>query len=129
MRHGASTLNHPIGTSYAAAPAAHVRRIRHIDQTLQRRLLIALVLMEVVILSVAMALLYAALNRVVEDGLYRVHASPAQPLFSLLWREARAHKTLGPRAAHGCTRPQTLLRQVTPDQRTLPAFHADSSVS
>lgn len=51
------------------------RRLRYVDHVIQKRLLIALVVMESVLIAVAMWALYRALSEAVEDSLYRVHFS------------------------------------------------------
>ena len=64
------------------------RKIHYIDQDLQKWLLIALVVLEVVILSVAGAVLYARLNIVVEESLYRIHFTSRPSMFSILLKES-----------------------------------------
>jgi len=63
------------------------RKIRYVDQALQRRLLFVLVASEVLLVSVGLWVLYGHLSEVVNQNLYRVHQSGSQPMFTLLLRE------------------------------------------
>lgn len=64
------------------------RKIRYIDQDLQKRLLIALVALEVVVLLVAGAILYVRLNIVADESLYRIHLTSRPSMFSVMLKES-----------------------------------------
>lgn len=64
------------------------RKIYYIDHELQKWLLIALVVLEVVVLSVAGAILYARLNIVADESLYRIHFTSRPSMFSVLLKES-----------------------------------------
>jgi hypothetical protein len=66
----------------------HQRRIHYIDFKLQKRLLIALVVMELVVLCIAGAILYYRLNAIVDENLYRVHIADQPSMFFILFTEA-----------------------------------------
>lgn len=63
------------------------RRIRYIDRTLQRRLLAAFILLEVLLVVAGLLYLHSSLEAVLEESLYRIHLADAEPIFSLLLRE------------------------------------------
>lgn len=77
-------------TSPKSSPTAqpHQRRIKYIDQALQKWLLIALVTLEILILAGAGALLYFKLDAVVEASLYRVHLAGQPSMLSVLLKES-----------------------------------------
>ena len=66
------------------------RRLRIVDHTLQRSLLVALVLMEAVVVSAAIWALYRALGEIVDAATYRIHFHDAPPILGQLvaagWR-------------------------------------------
>lgn len=66
----------------------HQRKTHYIDHLLQKWLLIALVVLEVVVLSVAGAILYTRLNTIVDESLYRVHFAGQPSMFSVLFKES-----------------------------------------
>lgn len=73
----------------AAAPGqAHQRKIHYIDHVLQKRLLIALLALETIVLSVAGAILYFRLNTIVDESLYRIHFAGQPSMFSVLLKES-----------------------------------------
>lgn len=63
------------------------RRIRYIDRALQKRLLTAFILLEVLLVVAGLLYLHASLEAVLEESLYRIHLADAEPIFSLLLRE------------------------------------------
>lgn len=63
------------------------RRIHYVDHTLQKWLLLALVVMETVLVSLAIWSLYKALNTIIDEDMYRVHYSGDTQLLPLLIRE------------------------------------------
>lgn len=63
------------------------RRLRIVDHSLQQSMLVALVLMETVIVSLAIWALYRALAAIVDDNLYRIHFQGGVDMLSLLVRE------------------------------------------
>lgn len=71
-----------------AAHDAHHRRIHYIDHVLQRRLMMALVVLELIVLAIAGAFLYIRLDAIVEESLYRTHLAAQPAMFPLLLREA-----------------------------------------
>lgn len=68
----------------------HQRKIHYVDQTLQKWLLIALILLEVLILAVAGAVLYFRLDAAVEESLYRVHLADQPTMLTVLLKESLA---------------------------------------
>lgn len=64
------------------------RKIHYIDPAVQNRLLIAFVLLEVLLISAGMIMLYLDLKTVAEENLYRIHFAAREPLSVLLFREA-----------------------------------------
>lgn len=66
----------------------HQRSIQYIDQALQKWLLVALVVLEVLILAGAGAILYFRLNALVEESLYRVHLAGQPSMLSVLLEES-----------------------------------------
>ena len=66
------------------------RKILYIDAALQNRLLIAFLLLEVLLISGGMIVMYSELKDVVEENLFRIHFSTIEPLSSLLfWKAMR----------------------------------------
>jgi hypothetical protein len=66
----------------------HQRKIKYIDHVLQKWLLIALVVLEVLVLSVAGAILYVRLNAIVDESLYRIHFAGQHSMFAALLNES-----------------------------------------
>ena len=64
------------------------RKIHYIDHVLQKWLLIALVVLEVIVLSVAGLILYLRLNAIVDESLYRIHFDNQPSMFSVLLKES-----------------------------------------
>lgn len=71
-----------------SSAAQQRRRIRYIDEQLQRSLLIGLVLLEAGLVAVLAWLMHRHLNRIVEENLYRAHLAAASPMFGQLMHEA-----------------------------------------
>lgn len=63
------------------------RHIHHGDHTLQKWLLLALVVLEAVLVSLAIWTLYQALDTIIEEDMYRVHYSADTEVLSLLLKE------------------------------------------
>ena len=68
--------------------APHSRKVHYIDHVLQKWMLIALVVLEVVVLSAAGAILYWRLSQVVDDSVYRIHFGDQPSMFSVLLKES-----------------------------------------
>lgn len=66
----------------------HQRSIKYIDQALQKWFLLALVALEVLILTGAGAVLYFRLDAAVEEGLYRVHLAGQPSMLTVLLKES-----------------------------------------
>lgn len=66
----------------------HQRKIHYIDHVLQKRLLIALVILEVIVVSIAGAILYIRLNTIVDESLYRIHFAGQPSIFTVLLKES-----------------------------------------
>ncbi|MDP2785209.1 MAG: hypothetical protein Q8O38_11545 [Sulfurimicrobium sp.] len=64
------------------------RKIHYIDAAVQNRLLIALVLLEVLLISAGMIVLYLDMKEVVDENLFRIHFAATESLSALLFREA-----------------------------------------
>lgn len=73
---------------HANPPIQHRRTIRYIDFRLQKRLLIALVALEWLMLCVAGAVLYYRLHAIVDENLYRIHIADQPPIFHILFTES-----------------------------------------
>ena len=71
-----------------AATRDHRRKIHYIDHALQKWLLIALVILEMLILCAAGAVLYFDLNAIVDANLYRVHLQGQPTMFAALLKES-----------------------------------------
>jgi hypothetical protein len=56
-------------------PFPNRRRVRLVDDQLQKSLLVALVLMETAAVALAIWMLYQALGRIVDENTYRIHFS------------------------------------------------------
>ena len=69
------------------APRPHRRHIVLVDHVLQRWLLVALVVMEVVVVAGAIWVLYRALGAIVDANVYRIHFSGKVDVVALLMRE------------------------------------------
>ena len=63
------------------------RHIHYVDHTLQKWLLLALVVIEVVLVSLAIWALYKALGTIIDEDMYRVHYSASTQLLPLLIKE------------------------------------------
>lgn len=80
-----------MNTLSAASPKPgqpHQRKIHYIDHVLQKWLLIALVVLEVIVVSVAGAILYIKLNTIVDESLYRIHFAGQPSIFTVLLKES-----------------------------------------
>lgn len=67
---------------------SHDRKVKYIDHAIQKWLLIALVVLELTVLSVAGAVLYFRLNAIVEENLYRIHFDNQHSMLSVLLVES-----------------------------------------
>lgn len=67
---------------------SHQRKIKYIDHALQKWLLVALVVLEVIVLSIAGTILYVRLNAIVDESLYRIHFGGQPSMFSVLLSES-----------------------------------------
>jgi hypothetical protein len=76
----------PTNSSTPGKP--HQRKIHYIDHVLQKWLLIALVVLEAVVLSVAGVILYIRLNDIIEESLYRIHFAGQTSMLSALLTES-----------------------------------------
>ncbi len=54
------------------------RRRVHIDQSIQDRMIVLLVLLEVVLVSAAVIYLYYRFDSIIEESLYRIHHAPGE---------------------------------------------------
>lgn len=69
-------------------PAPQNRRhIHYVDHTLQKWLLLALVVMEAILVSLAIWALYRALDTLIDEEMYRVHYSTDTQVLPLLIKE------------------------------------------
>lgn len=66
------------------------RHIHYVDHTLQKWLLLALIVMEAVLVSLAIWALYQALDTIIEEEMYRVHYSTGTGVLPLLIKEGSA---------------------------------------
>jgi hypothetical protein len=66
----------------------HRRKIHYVDETLQKFLLVGLVVLEAGLAGCLAWLMFLRLDRIVEDNLYRVHLADATPILSQLMHEA-----------------------------------------
>lgn len=78
----------PINSPVLLPGPPHSRKIHYIDHVLQKWMLIALVVLEVVVLSAAGAILYWRLSQVVDDTVYRIHFGDQPSMFSVLLKES-----------------------------------------
>lgn len=69
------------------APFPNRRRVRLVDDELQKSLLVALVLMETAAVALAIWMLYQALGRIVDENTYRVHFSGGPSISAQLFIE------------------------------------------
>ena len=66
----------------------HRRKIHYVDETIQKFLLIGLVLLETG-LAVGLAwLMFRHLNQIIDDNLYRIHLADTAPILTQLIHEA-----------------------------------------
>jgi HAMP domain-containing protein len=70
------------------AATFHQRERVYLDDLIQRRLLALLVVMELVVVTVAIAWLYLEFRGVIEQGLYRIHHSDRHEAWPLLLASA-----------------------------------------
>lgn len=68
----------------ASADARRARRIHYVDERIQKWLLVALVVLEVILAGAAVVVLDWRLSGVIERNLYRVHLAEAEPLLGQL---------------------------------------------
>jgi hypothetical protein len=68
--------------------AHHRRKIHFVDETLQKFLLIGLVLLETGLAAGLTWLMFSRLNQIIEDNLYRVHLADGVPILAQLMHEA-----------------------------------------
>ena len=66
------------------------RRIHYVDHRLQKWLLMALIVMEAVLVSLAIWALYRALDTLIDEEMYRVHYSTDTQVLPLLIKEGSA---------------------------------------
>ena len=78
----------PINPRSLLPGAPHSRKIHYIDHVLQKWMLIALVVLEVIVLSAAGAILYWRLSQIVDDSVYRIHFDGQPSMFSVLLKES-----------------------------------------
>lgn len=71
-------------------PTPNRRHIHYVDHTLQKWLLLALVVMESVLVALAIWALYRALGTLIEEEMYRVHYSTPTRLLPVLIKEGAA---------------------------------------
>ncbi|PIQ50959.1 MAG: hypothetical protein COW02_17475 [Comamonadaceae bacterium CG12_big_fil_rev_8_21_14_0_65_59_15] len=64
------------------------RRIHYVDESIQKWLLVGLVVLEVALAAGLAWLMYARLSAVVEDNLYRIHMADTQPIATQLLHES-----------------------------------------
>jgi len=77
-----------MNTISQAARVLHERKIHYVDESIQKALLVGLVLLEVALAAGLAWLMWQHLNKIVEDNLYRIHLADAQPILSQLLQEA-----------------------------------------
>lgn len=73
-----------------ANPVKNRRHIHYVDHTLQKWLLVALVLLEAVLVSCAIWALYRALATIIDEEMYRIHYAGNRELLPLLIKEGAA---------------------------------------
>ena len=69
------------------APIVNRRRVRLVDDDIQKTLLVALVLMETIGVAIAIWMLYRALGEIVDENTYRIHFAEGASILSKLSRE------------------------------------------
>jgi len=70
------------------SPVVHQRRIHYVDESIQKGLLVGLVLLEMALAAGLAWLMYRHLSAVVEDNLYIIHMAEAKPLATELLHAA-----------------------------------------
>jgi|GEM_PF-1476441 len=70
------------------SPVVHQRRIHYVDESIQKWLLVGLVVMEVALAAGLAWLMYRHLSAVVEENLYVIHMAKAKPLATELLHAA-----------------------------------------
>lgn len=70
--------------------APNRRHIHYVDHKLQKWLLLALIVMEAVLVSLAIWAMYRALDTIIGEEMYRVHYSTGTGVLSLLIKEGSA---------------------------------------
>ena len=73
--------------SHQPASIPNRRRVRLVDDGIQKTLLVALVLMETIGVAIAIWMLYRALGEIVDENTYRIHFSGGASIWSQLARE------------------------------------------
>lgn len=79
----------PVAASTSSRPA-YRRQINYVDKSIQRSLLIALVVLEVVLVCASTWVTYWHLNDLLEQSLYRVHLVQTGPILTRLVTEGFA---------------------------------------
>ena len=74
--------------SVAAHRPPHRRKIHYVDETLQKFLLIGLVMLEAGLAAGLAWLMFRHLNQIIDDNLYRVHLADAVPIINQLTHAA-----------------------------------------
>ena len=73
--------------THQPAPIVNRRRVRLVDDDIQKTLLVALVLMETIGVAIAIWMLYRALGEIVDENTYRIHFAEGASIWSQLSRE------------------------------------------
>lgn len=68
--------------------AAHRRKMHYVDKTLQKWMLVALVIIEAGLVAGMVWLMHWRLSQIIEETLYRVHLAKAVPILQQLMQEA-----------------------------------------
>jgi len=66
----------------------HRRKLYYVDETLQKFLLIGLVVLEAVLAAGLAWMMFRHLNQIIEENLYRVHLADTVPMLAQLMHEA-----------------------------------------
>lgn len=66
----------------------HRRKIHYVDETLQKFLLVGLVVLEAGLAAGLTWMMFGRLNQIIEDNLYRVHLGGSVPILAQLTHEA-----------------------------------------
>lgn len=66
------------------APPRHTRKIHYVDESIQRAMLVALVMLEVTLACAAVWLLHWRLNAVIDENLFRIHLAESEPMLAQL---------------------------------------------